>query len=273
MSVSNNPVYYGKRSFGAVTALAPNLTGGTSGFIGLNPNLSSLTSVDGILLPNDSGDTFATLAGIETLSNKTLTTPHISTILNGAGTLTIPTSTDTIVGRSTTDTLTNKTLQVNGTTVCQYGNLAMFGIAVEVATKNINDTTGQTCTIASTLYGNFTSFYNLTTTSLSTITIPAGTYEIEYFLIITTVNATSYGGYQSWISLGSNSIRTAGPVCMGITGNSYGTLSSKSIFTVASQTTIWLQCSLTPDQFGVGSSGLANFCGGSILLKQLLTPS
>ena len=44
-----------------------------------------------------------------TLTNKTLTTPVISSISN-SGTLTLPTSTDTLVGRATTDTLTNKTL-------------------------------------------------------------------------------------------------------------------------------------------------------------------
>ncbi len=53
--------------------------------------------------------TLATLDGTETLTNKTLTTPIISTISN-TGTLTLPTTTDTLVGRTTTDTLTNKTL-------------------------------------------------------------------------------------------------------------------------------------------------------------------
>lgn len=53
--------------------------------------------------------TLATLAGTETLTNKTLTAPVIATIVN-TGTLTLPTSTDTLVGRATTDTLTNKTL-------------------------------------------------------------------------------------------------------------------------------------------------------------------
>jgi hypothetical protein len=48
-------------------------------------------------------------ATTDTLTNKTLTTPVISTISN-TGTLTLPTSTDTLVGRATTDTLTNKTL-------------------------------------------------------------------------------------------------------------------------------------------------------------------
>ena len=45
----------------------------------------------------------------QTMTNKTLTTPVISSISN-TGTLTLPTSTDTLVGRATTDTLTNKTL-------------------------------------------------------------------------------------------------------------------------------------------------------------------
>lgn len=53
--------------------------------------------------------TLATLTGTETLTNKTLTAPVISTISN-TGTLTLPTSSDTLVGRATTDTLTNKTL-------------------------------------------------------------------------------------------------------------------------------------------------------------------
>ena len=53
--------------------------------------------------------TLATLAGTETFTNKTLTSPVIATIVN-SGTLTLPTSTDTLVGRATTDTLTNKTI-------------------------------------------------------------------------------------------------------------------------------------------------------------------
>ena len=53
--------------------------------------------------------TVATLTGTQTLTNKTLTAPIISTISN-TGTVTLPTATDTLVGRATTDTLTNKTL-------------------------------------------------------------------------------------------------------------------------------------------------------------------
>ncbi len=99
---------------------------GTS--VGLNVGSGKTLSVAGTLsatgtvtLPaaaTAGGATVATTTGTQTLTNKTLTTPVISSISN-TGTLTLPTSTDTLVGRATTDTLTNKTLTnpaINGFT-------------------------------------------------------------------------------------------------------------------------------------------------------------
>ena len=67
------------------------------------------TSGSGNTVTFDIDSTVTTLTGSQTLTNKTLTAPVISTISN-TGTITLPTSTDTLVGRATTDTLTNKTL-------------------------------------------------------------------------------------------------------------------------------------------------------------------
>jgi hypothetical protein len=66
----------------------------------------------------------------ETLTNKTLTTPVISSISN-TGTLTLPTSTDTLVGRATTDTLTNKSISLGSNTITS--TLAELNTAVSDA--------------------------------------------------------------------------------------------------------------------------------------------
>jgi len=55
------------------------------------------------------GTTLVNINATQTLTNKTLTAPVISTITNGVATLILPTNSDTLVGRTTTDTLANKT--------------------------------------------------------------------------------------------------------------------------------------------------------------------
>jgi hypothetical protein len=98
-----------------VTAKADLLVGASSGVV---DNLA--VGTNGQVLTADSAETLGvkwsaaasgdvTLNGVQTLTNKTLTAPIISTITN-TGTITLPTSTDTLVGKATTDTLTNKTL-------------------------------------------------------------------------------------------------------------------------------------------------------------------
>lgn len=70
---------------------------------------AELTTTYNLNALNINGVPAVTTTGTQTLTNKTLTAPVISSIVN-TGTLTLPTSTDTLVGRATTDTLTNKTL-------------------------------------------------------------------------------------------------------------------------------------------------------------------
>jgi len=101
-----------------VTAQDLDIQGDTGGALSIDLDSETLTIAGGtgidtagstntITINIDS--TVVTLAGSQTLTNKTLTSPVIGTIVN-TGTLTLPTSTDTLVGRATTDTLTNKTL-------------------------------------------------------------------------------------------------------------------------------------------------------------------
>lgn len=84
--------------------------------------------------------TVVTLTGTQTLTNKTLTSPVISTIVN-TGTLTLPTSTDTLVGRATTDTLSNKSLnaydeKTGSTTIA---NNAVIQTVVATTTQSVAD--------------------------------------------------------------------------------------------------------------------------------------
>lgn len=80
---------------------------------------STLTAASLTLtLPDVNGltDNLVSRLSTDTLQNKTLTAPVISSIVN-TGTLTLPTATDTLVGRQTTDTLTNKTIDGDDNTI------------------------------------------------------------------------------------------------------------------------------------------------------------
>lgn len=113
--------------------------------------------------------TLATLAGTETLTNKTLTAPVIATIVN-TGTLTLPTSTDTLVGRATTDTLTNKTIQG---AVITTGSINNTPIGATTANTGAFTTISASGTI--TASGNITGA-GAATSTLDGFQIDGGTY-------------------------------------------------------------------------------------------------
>jgi hypothetical protein len=128
-----------------------------------SPVISSISNTGTLTLPT-STDTLVGRATTDTLTNKTLTSPVISSISN-TGTLTLPTSTDTLVGRATTDTLTNKTLTAYAETVNAHGNT---GTSATLALSSGN-------VITATLTGNCT--FTFSTTSL-----PSGSYSFTLIL-------------------------------------------------------------------------------------------
>ena len=118
----------------------------------------------------------------QTLTNKTLTAPIISTISN-SGTLTLPTSTDTLVGRATTDTLTNKTLTtpaLNNPTVTDYvESVVAIGTVTTASTISLTSGTVQTAT--------------LTASTACTFTMPTATAGKSFVLLLKQAASTGNG--------------------------------------------------------------------------------
>ena len=107
---------------------------------------NKLTLPGGTAIGN--GDaTLVSDTGTQTLTNKTLTSPVISSISN-TGTVTLPTSTDTLVGKATTDTLTNKTIDANGTGN-SITNLEVADLASGVLDTDLSSVSGSDDTLAS----------------------------------------------------------------------------------------------------------------------------
>lgn len=95
-----------------------------------------------------------------TLTNKTLTSPIISTISN-TGVLTLPTSTDTLIGRATTDTLTNKRVNPRVTTITSSAT----------PTINTDDCDAVTITALATAITSFTTNLSGTPVNFQKLTI------------------------------------------------------------------------------------------------------
>ena len=107
---TGNTTIGGTLGVSGATTLTGVLTanGGISGEVtgDLTGNAATATKISSI-----ANDNIVLLTSSQTLSNKTLTTPIITSIKpTSSYTLTLPPATDTLVGKATTDTLTNKTL-------------------------------------------------------------------------------------------------------------------------------------------------------------------
>lgn len=116
-------------TFGSFTQIFPSSmlklmnSAGTFGTIIAN---SAITTDRTLTLPLLTGnDTVVVLNLAQTLTNKTLTAPTITSIVSGTGTLTLPTNTtDTIMARTTTDTVTNKTMVLASNTITDTSAVA-----------------------------------------------------------------------------------------------------------------------------------------------------
>jgi hypothetical protein len=157
--------------------------GATSASTGAFTTLTSsgTTTLNGTTIP--ASVTLVSTDATQTLTNKTLTSPVIGTILN-TGTLTLPTTTDTLVGRATTDTLTNKTISGSNNTLSNIANASLtnssitFGSTAQALGSTVSALNGVSIGATTASTGAFTTLS--ASTSLTTpLVTNAGTLALS----------------------------------------------------------------------------------------------
>ena len=161
----------------AITANRVPVSDGSGFIISSSVTDTELGQLAGIIFGGSDPDDLVTVGGSQTLTNKTLTLPVISGIVN-TGTLTLPTTTDTLIGRNTTDTLTNKSIDADTNTITNIDNndiKALAGIdATKVADGSVDNTEFQKLgTVGTNSPGEIVSTDGTQTLTNKTLTSPA----------------------------------------------------------------------------------------------------
>ena len=231
---------------------ASTLTGNTAvgGTLAVTGAITATSTINGTTIP--ATKTLVTTVDTQTLTNKTLTTPVISSISN-SGTLTLPTATDTLVGRATTDTLTNKTLTSPAiSTISNTGTLTLP-------------------TSTDTLVGRATTD-TLTNKTITSPTISGGT-----------INSAVIGGTTalagSFTTINASGVITATAGVTGnVTGNVSGTVTNGVVTTGTYSDPAWIT-TLAKSKVGLGSvpntdcTNASNISSGTLGLARLGTLS
>ena len=205
------------------------------------------------------GGTIVGNTATQTLSNKTLSSPVIGTIIN-TGTLTLPTATTILVGTNTTDTLTNKTLTSPriGTSILDTGgfNILTLTPAATVATY-LNISTGLTGVApAITALGEANTSLNLKSTGTGTVQAN-GLVIVDVSSTQTLTNKTITGTFT-------------GNITGNVTGNATGS-SGSCTGNSATATTASALTTTNNYQMAALGVGVSNTTAGSILATGNIT--